>query len=82
MKTVWTERSYQIGCGDFGPGEFLTVCPAPDFPESGVLLGALDEKAKSAFGSIFLQGTTEYMRAIGEALIKCADDVEREAKGG
>lgn len=80
MKSVWTERSYQVGNGDFDPGQFLTVCPAPDFPDSGVLLGAIGAKAEGAFGKLWLQGSTEYMRAIGEAIIKCCDDVERESK--
>ena len=80
MKSVWTERSYQIGDGDFEPGQFLTVCPAPDFPDSGVLLGAIGEKAEGAFGKLWLQASTEYMRAIAEAIIKCCDDVEASAK--
>ena len=80
MKSVWTERIYQIGDGDFEPGQFLTVCPAPDFPEDGVLLASLGEKSESAFGKIYVQLSTEYMRAIGEALIKCCDDVEAAAK--
>lgn len=80
MKPVWTERQYKIGHGDFEPGQFLTICPAPDYPEDGVLLAALGEEAESAFGKIYVQLSTEYMRAIGEALIKCCDDVESAAK--
>ncbi len=76
MKDVWTEKQYNIGHGDFEPGQFLTVCPAPDYPDDGVLLAALGEKSETAFGKIYVQLSTEFMRAIGEALLKCCDDVE------
>lgn len=80
MKSVWTERTYQIGDGDYEPGQFLTVCPAPDFPDSGVLLATIGDKAEEGFGKLYLQLPTYFMRAIGEAIIKCCDDVEAAAK--
>jgi hypothetical protein len=78
--SIWTERSYSIGDAANEPGEFITVSPAPDFPDHGVLLATIGDKAENAFGKIYVQLSTEYMRAIGEALIKCCDDVEAEAK--
>lgn len=74
--SVWTEKKYNIGYVDFEPDQFLTVCPSPDSPNSYVLLTAIGGKAEAAFGKIWLEGTTDYMRAIGEAIIKCCDDVE------
>lgn len=78
--SAWTEKQYNVGHDDFEPGEFLTVCPAPDYPDDGVLLAAIGDKAEGAFGKIYVQLSTEYMRAIGEALIKCCDDVEAGKK--
>lgn len=78
--SIWTERSYSIGDHANEPGEFLTVCPAPEYPDSGVLLAAIGDKAENAFGKIYVQLSTEYMRAIGEAIIKCCNDVEAAKK--
>lgn len=74
---VWTERKYLVGDSDMDEGEFLTICPAPDYPDDGVLIATFGEKSECAFGKIHLQLSTDFMRAIGEAIIKCCDDVEQ-----
>lgn len=76
--SIWTERNYLVG--DEDSGAFMTVSPAPDYPESGVLLAAIGDKSENEYGKIYIQLSTEYMRAIGMALVACADDVDRENK--
>lgn len=74
--SVWVEKKYTVGDGDFEPWQFLTICPAPDFPDDGVLLATIGKDSEDAFGKVYLQFSKELMRAIGESLIACCDDLE------
>lgn len=53
--SVWVEKKYTVGDGDFEPGQFITICPAPDFPDDGVLLATIGKDAEDAFGKVYLQ---------------------------
>lgn len=70
------DREYKVGTED-GDGHYLTIAPAPDFPDAGVILHSEGEKNKEFWGEVYLQGGTDLMRKIGEALIACANDVEK-----
>lgn len=54
-------------------GNFLTVGPSPDFPEN-VWLRAETPIGIDWFGNISLDLPAEFMRELGETLIKAADD--------
>jgi hypothetical protein len=71
---AWTEVVRRVGHEDFD-GHFLSVCPGPDAPEMLVLLHSDGEKNAKFFGQIYLQASPDYMRALGEAIIACANDV-------
>lgn len=73
---VWSEVHHKVGDGGI-ENAYLTVCPAPDFPDNGVLLFAENDRCKEAFGPIYLQLETSLMRALGKAMIECADEVDR-----
>lgn len=78
--TVYTEREYKVGTE--GVLEYLTIRPAPDFPDSGVLLYAKGKADKEYFGEVYLQLDADFMRALGRALIACADDVQAVRTAG
>ena len=58
-------------------GAYLTVRPSADFPDTNVMILA-DKDQEEYFGAIRLDCGAEYMRKLGEALIRCADDMLRQ----
>lgn len=77
--SAWIEKEYKVGTGD-SEGCYLSITPAPDFPEDGILLIADGDKNKAYWGEIYLQAGTDLMRRLGEALIACANDLEEAKK--
>lgn len=75
--TAWTEHVRRIGHADY-EGRFLSVCPGPDAPEVLVMLYADGKENADYFGPIRLECNSEFMRAIGQALIDCANELEKD----
>jgi len=74
MSKTFSERLYRVG--DSTEGAFLTVCPGAERPEAVLLFS--DGVANSKyFGQIRIEMSSEFMRALGKALLDCADDVDR-----
>jgi hypothetical protein len=74
--SAWLEKEYKVGNAD-SEGHYVTVCPAPDYPEDGILLYTDGEKNEKFWGKIYIQSGTDFMRKLGEALIACANDLEK-----
>lgn len=62
-------------------GQCLDIRPWPDAPDS-VALMSVDARSADYFGRLELAMDPEFARAIGRALIACADDIDRDKAGG
>jgi len=57
-------------------GMTLDVRPWPDSPTNSVAIMNSDEWSEEWFGKIELPMDTQFARLLGEALIKCANEIE------
>lgn len=58
-------------------GNFLTVRPWPESPESVVLMSEGKEN-EEYFGRIETAMNLEFARQLGQSLIACADEIQRK----
>jgi len=74
--SAWMEKVYKVG-SETHKGVFLTVAPSADCPDSYVMLYTENEKSSGYFGPIRVELEAAFMRKLGEALIACANDLEK-----
>lgn len=54
-------------------GAYIQIGPCPDVPEN-LIIHTVDETSHEWFGRIRVSASKEYMRALGKALIRAAEE--------
>lgn len=75
MSDYETEVIYRIF--DNGAGHFIHIGPSPDFPGNIILMNENSKDGEEYFGKIRLDMSAEFMRQLGSALIKAADQEQK-----
>jgi hypothetical protein len=60
-------------------GSFLTVRPSPDFPEGNIMLCSEGKDNEEYFGPLRLDLSIEYIRSLGVAMVRLADEMKKSA---